>query len=256
MNALAAAVRLAMLEVLARRRRILALLAFALLALAAAGAAAALGREEGHVEVGTLYALGGYPLISGILLVGWLLGRFPLAATLVLMSGVVAADRVAGHDRILAVRPTHPALVYGIRAAVLAALAFGISAVLLPLFDLIMLGQWGGAATLVLVLAYVLVFGGLTMLLSVFTRLDAWIALLLALLAMVWAALNDAAMVPLAGPLADLLEFLLPPQRQLFALESAFAGVEPIPWGAFWFCAGYGAVALMVAGLTVRRRRS
>ncbi|NIP83502.1 MAG: hypothetical protein GWM90_31450 [Gemmatimonadetes bacterium] len=256
MNRLAGALRLAVLELLARRGRILALLAFAVVALAVAATAAALGREAGHVEMDTLFALGGYPLISGILLVGWLLGRFPLAATLVLMSGVVAADRVTGHDRLLAVRPAHPALLYGVRAAVLGSLAFALSAILLPLFDLIMIGRWAGPATLVLILAHVLVWGGLTALLSTLTRLDAWIVLLLALTAMVWTALNDAALVPLAGPLADLLAFVLPPQRQLFALESAFADVEPIPWGAFWFCAGYGAVALLVAGWSVGRRRA
>lgn len=254
MSRVAAVFRLAALELLARRRRILALLAFAALALAVAATAAALGRDADHVELGTLYALGGYPLVSGILLVGWLLGRFPLAATLVLLSGVVAADRAVGHDRILAVRPVHPALVYGARAAVLGGLAFAMSAVLLPLFDLIMLGRWAGPATLVLIAANVLVWGGLTAFFSVHTSLDAWIVLLLAVASMVWTALNDVGMVPLVGPLADLLAFVLPPQRQLFALESAFAGVEPIPWGAFWFCAGYGVVALLVAGWTAGRR--
>ena len=254
MNRVVAALRLAGLELLVRRRRILALLAFSAVALAVAATAAALGREAGHVEIGTLFALGGYPLVSGILLVGWLLGRFPLAATLVLMSGVVAADRAAGHDRLLAVRPVHPALVYGARAAVLGSLALLLSALLLPLFDLIMLGRWGGPATIVLILAHVLVWGGLTAFFSVHTGLDAWIVLLLALAAMVWTGLNQAGMVPLVGPLADLVEFVLPPQRQLFALESAFAGVEPIPWAAFWFCAGYGGLAFLLAGWTLGRR--
>lgn len=250
----AAAARMAGLELLARRRRILALLAFAMLFLAAAATAAAVAREGGHVEMDRLFQVGGYPLISGVLLAGWLLGRFPLVATLVLLSGVVSGDRAEGHARILAVRPGSPALLYGVRFLVLDGLAFLMSALLMPLFDLIVLGEWGGPATLVLILAHVLVWGGLTTLLSVVTRLDAWVVLMLALVAMVWSSLHAAGMLPLATPVAELVGFVLPPQEQLFELEGAFADVEPIPWNAFWFCAGYGAVALLAAGALLRRR--
>jgi len=253
-NAIRAAFRLAGLELLARRRRILALLAFAALFVAAGATAATLGREADHVEMDTLYQLGGYPLISGLLLVGWLIGRFPLAAALVLMSGVIADDRDSGHARLLATRPVSPALLYGARFLVLGGLAFALSALLLPLFDVIMLGRWGGGATLVLILAHILVWGGLTALLSTVTGLDAWLALLLALLAMVWASLADAGMTPLAPPIADAVRFILPPVTQLLALESAFAGVQPVPWPAFWFCAGYGALTLALAAWLVRRR--
>lgn len=249
-----AAFRLAGLELLSRRRRILALVAFAALFLAAAATAATLGRESDHVEMDALYQLGGYPLISGLLLVGWLIGRFPLIATLVLMSGIVAIDRETGDARLLAVRPVAPTLLYGARFIVLGALAFSLSALLMPLFDLIMLGRWGGAATLVLILAHVLVWGGLTALLSTLTSLDAWLALLLAILAMVWASLAGAGMTPLPAPIAEALTFALPPVRQLFDMEAAFAGVQPIPWPAFWFCAGYGAVMLLGAAWLLRRR--
>lgn len=254
MRALSAATRLAVLELLARRRRILALLAFAALFLAVAATAALFAREDGHVEIDTLYQMGGYPLISSVLLVGWLLGRFPLMATLVLMSGVISRDDAAGHRRLLAARPASPRVIYGVRFLVLAGLAVALSALLLPLFDVIMLGEWAGPATLVLILAHVVVWGGLTTLLSVFTSLDAWLTLLLAILAMVWAALSSAGVMPLAPPIAELVSFLLPPQRQLFALESAFGAVEPIPWGAFWFSMGYGVVALLLAGVLVGRR--
>ncbi len=249
-----AAFRLAGLELLARRRRILALLAFAGVFLAAAATAAVLAGEGDHVEMDTLYQVGGYPLISGLLLAGWLIGRFPLVATLVLLSGVVAHDRETGHARILAVRPASPALLYGARFITLAGLAFALSAVLMPLFDLIMLGRWGGGATLTLILAHVLVWGGLTALLSTITSLDAWVTLLLAVFAMVWTSLTRAALVPLPPPVAEGLTFLLPPVRQLFALESAFAGVEPVPWGDFWFAAGYGLLALVLAAWMLRRR--
>jgi hypothetical protein len=251
---LRAALSLAGLETLARRRRIMALLAFAGLFLLTAATAAVLAGEEGHVELETLFQLGGYPLISGVLLVGWLLGRFPLVATLVLFSGIVAADRVDGHARLLAVRPAPPALLYGVRFLLLGGLAFVLSAILMPLFDLLMIGTWAGPALLVLILAHVVVWGSLTTLLSVATRLDAWITLLLALFAMVWGALRQVDMLPVIPILGDIIAFVLPPQAQLFALESAFAGIQPIPWGAFWFCMGYGAVALLVAAFTLGRR--
>lgn len=254
MSALAAAGRLALLELLARRRRILALLAFAALFLAAAATASVLGREAGHVEIDTLYRIGGYPLISGVLLIGWLLGRFPLAATLVLLAGVVSGDEATGHRRLLAARPASPVVVYGVRFLALAGLAFAISAILMPLFDLLMLGEWAGPATLVLIAAHVVVWGGLTTLLSVVTGLDAWIALLLALLAMVWAALVGGGMMPLAPPIAEVVAFVLPPQARLFELEAAFGNLEPIPWDAFWFCLGYGAVTLLGAAMLVGRR--
>jgi hypothetical protein len=251
---LRAAASLATLEFRSRRRRILALLAFAGVFLLTAATAAALAGEEGHVELETLFQLGGYPLISGVLLIGWLLGRFPLLAALVLFSGIVAADRVDGHARLLAVRPASPALIYGVRCLLLAALAFALSAFLMPLFDLLMIGTWAGPALLVLILAHIVVWGSLTTLLSVATRLDAWMALLLALFAMLWGALREANMLPVVPILGDLIAFILPPQAQLFALESAFARIAPIPWGAFWFCMGYGAVALIVAAFAIGRR--
>jgi hypothetical protein len=253
-RAMRAAGELALLEIRARQRRILALLAFAGLFLLVAATAAVLAHEEGHVELETLFQIGGYPLISGVLLIGWLLGRFPLVATLVLMSGIIAADRDAGHARILAARPAPPALLYGTRFLILAALAFTLSALLMPLFDLLMIGAWAGPALLVLILAHVIVWGSLTTLLSVFTRLDAWLVLLAALFAMVWGALREAGMLPVVAPAGDVIAFILPPQAQLFALESAFAGIQPIPWDAFWFCVGYGAVALLLAAWAVGRR--
>jgi hypothetical protein len=254
LTAVTAAGRLAILELLARRRRILALLAFAGLFLLTAATAAVLAHEHGHVELETLFQIGGYPLISGVLLIGWLLGRFPLVATLVLMSGIIAADRYEGHARILAARPARPALIYGARFLVLGTLAFLLSALLMPLFDLIMLGEWAGGALMVLILAHVVVWGALTTLLSVFTRLDAWLTLLLALFAMVWGALREARMLPVVEPLGDIIAFILPPQAQLLALESAFAGIQPVPWDGFWFCMGYGAVAMICALWAVGRR--
>lgn len=254
MTAIPATFRMAALELLARRRRILALLATAAVFLAAAITAATLGRDQGHVEIGTLYQLGGYPLVSGLLLAGWLIGRFPLVAVLVLTGGVVSGDHDTGHGRLLAARPASPVLVYGARLALLWAVAFAVSAALLPAFDLIMLGEWAGPATLVLILAQVLVWGSLTALLSTVTRLDAWAAALLAVVAMIWSALVDAGFSPLTPLLTEILAFALPPVGPLTRLEAAFADVQPIPWGALAFCAGYAAVLLLLAAWRLRSR--
>lgn len=247
--------RLAWLDVLARRKRIVVLLLFAGLFLAAGVAARLLVSDEhGHVNADHLFLVGGYPLVSALLLMGWVLGRFPLIATLVLMAGLFSDDHARGHARLLAVRPTSLVRLYGTRFAVLGAVAFGISAVLLPAFDLLLLGTWAGPATLVLILSQVLVFGGLTALLSVWTRGDAWITLLLAVGALVWDALlrADALLVP--PGVRDVVGFVLPPQAMLFELEGAFAEIQPIPWEAFTFVAGYGLVMLVLAAFSLTQR--
>ncbi|MBX6363326.1 MAG: hypothetical protein IRZ00_05610 [Gemmatimonadetes bacterium] len=245
------------LELRARRRRLLALVAFAAVFLAAAitGRVLATG-EHGQVDVNTLFLVGGLPLASGLLVLGWILGRYPLVAVLVLMAGLVSYDRTEGYARVYAVRPTSLLRIYGLRFLTLGAAAFALSAVLMPTFDLIMLGgEWAGPATFVLILAYVIGYGGLVALLSVWTRGDAWIALLLALVSLVWNALSQAGMLAGAPPgTVELITFLLPPQAQFLRLEGAFADVKPIPWDAFAFIAGYGVVMLALAGLSLAGR--
>lgn len=249
------ALRLAWLDVLARRRRVLVLLGFAGLFLAAGIAARLLVADEhGHVDADRLFLVGGYPLVSALLLMGWLLGRFPLIATLVLMAGIFSEDRARGHARLLGVRPIPLLQLYATRFVVLAAVAFAISAVLLPAFDLLLIGMWAGPATLVLILTYVLVFGGLTALLSAWTRADAWGALLLAVGALVWDALTRADVLLVTPGVRDVVRFVLPPQSRLLELESAFGSIEPIPWDAFVFAAGYGTVMLAIAAFALTRR--
>ncbi|HEX6063194.1 MAG TPA: hypothetical protein VFZ04_03190, partial [Longimicrobiales bacterium] len=103
-----------------RLRRILALLAFAFLFIFSAMVARTLvGTEHGQVEIGNLYLVGGYPLVSALLLLGWLIGRFPLIAALVLMHGVFSDDRAAGYVRLYAVRPRSLTLLYAARFAAL-----------------------------------------------------------------------------------------------------------------------------------------
>ncbi|MEJ2678269.1 MAG: hypothetical protein P8174_04230 [Gemmatimonadota bacterium] len=239
----------------ARRRRILLLAAFGIGLLAVGTVAAIMGRGPGgRLQLDPLFATGGYPLVSGIILAGWVLGRFPLIAALALVAGLVSDDRATGQARLLAVRGVSPVTVYGTRLAALLGVAFALSAVVMPAFDLIMLGTWAGPATLVLIAAQVLVYGGLTAFLSVWTRLDAWLALLAALAALGWTALGNAGLLPHWPVLSHAITLLLPPQSALTALEGAFANVQPIPWDAFAFCAGYSAVAIILAGLALRRR--
>lgn len=247
--------RLALVHVLAQRRRLFALGALGLVFLLAAGAAAAFLKDEGGtVHIDALFTVGGYPAASALLLIGWLVGRLPLIAVLVLMAGLVSDDRDSGLARLVAVRPLSPVVVYGTRFALLSAIAFALCAIVMPGFDLLMLGEWAGAGTIVLIAAYLVAYGGLVAFLSVWTRGDAWVALILALIALLWSALDRAAVMPVAPALADLIGFLLPPQPALLELEGAFGELEPIPWDAFAYCIGYGAFFLVLAGLSLAHR--
>lgn len=237
------------------RRRLALLLAFAGVFMLAAVTVRAVAAHEGHVEPDALFQLGGYPLVSAILLLGWTLGRFPVIAILVLAAGVFSADLHSGQVRLLAARPASLARIYGARLLTHAALAFLLSAILMPAFDVLLLGQWAGPGTLVLIAAYVIAYGGLVAFLSVLTRADAWIALALALLSIVWATLLSSGFMTGAPALArDVITFLLPPQGAFFRLEGAFAGLEPIPWAAFAYAAGYGLLFLALSGVLIARR--
>jgi len=249
------ALGLARLTVSARRRRVLALVAFGALFLVAGLAARVLLRDEhGHVNLDAVFVVGGYPLASAMLLMGWVLGRYPLIATVVLLAGFFSHDRSAGYARLYAVRPTPLLGIYAVRFTALAAVAFLLSAVLMPVFDLLLLGTWAGPATLVLILAYVLVYGGLMALFSVWTGVDVWLTIFLAFGAIVWNALVVADVLIVPPGMRDVITFVLPPQAALLELEGAFAGIEPIPWDAFLHVAGYGGVMLALAALSFARR--
>jgi len=239
-----------------RVRRVLALLGFALLFVAAGLTARAMvGTENGHVEIGQLFVVGGYPLVSTLLLLGWLLGRYPLIATLTLVAGIVSDDRVSGMSRLYAVRPTSLAKIYVIRFFAIATISFALSALLLPAFDLMMLSTWAGYATLILIISYVAVYGSLCFLLSVWVRNEVWIALGLCIAAMLWDALLRAGKLAGAAPgIREVVAIVLPPQGALFQLESAFGSVQPVPWGAFVYVMVYGAILFAAAIVSLRIR--
>lgn len=249
------ALHLAVVHVLAMRRRLWALGGLCLVFLFAGAAAATFLRDEhGDVHIDSLFAIGGYTAASALLLLGWLLGHLPLIAILVLMAGVIADDRDSGLARLIAVRPVSPVVVYATRFALLAAIVFMVCAAIMPAFDMLMLGEWAGPATLVLILAYIFAYGGLIAFLSAWTRGDAWLALLLAIAAIAWSAFDRVGALPLAPGMTQLVGFLLPPQPALFELENAFAAIAPIPWDAFAYCIGYGVFFLALAGVSVARR--
>jgi hypothetical protein len=249
------ALRLTRLCLIERGRRILALAVFGVLFIVAGLAARLLTGQEGHVELGQLLQMGGYPLVSVLLLLGWLIGRYPIIAALVLLAGSFSTDRSNGFARLYAVRPISFLQLYGLRFLALLTIAFLLSAILLPVFDIIMLGQWAGPATLVLIACYVFLYGSLVTFLSVFTRGEAWIALALALAAMIWEALRRGnALASAPAIVRDAISFILPPQGPLFRIETAFAEVQPIPWSAVGYVLGYSIVLLVAAAVFIADR--
>jgi hypothetical protein len=240
----------------ALRRRLLVLAGFAVAFLATAMTARLVtGTHDGHVELDRLFEIGGAPLASAFLLVGWVVGRFPLIAILVLMAGVFSHDRATGHVRLLLARPMSPVIIYGARFALLAAVAFAISVLVMPVFDVILLGAWAGPSTLVLIAAYVIAYGSLCALLSVWMRGDAWVTLLLAVIAIAWHALRAGGVLEGTPPgVREFVSVALPPQGALFAIENAFAAAAPIPWDGFLYVCLYAAVVLIVAGMSVTWR--
>ncbi|HSJ24697.1 MAG TPA: hypothetical protein VK929_08530, partial [Longimicrobiales bacterium] len=210
---------------------------------------------HGHMEMDRLFELGGVTLVSGILILGWLIGRFPLIATLVLMSGIFSTDRHEGYARLYAVRPRSLILLYAARFALFSVVAFIMSALLMPAFDFLVLGEWGGPTVFVLIAAQIIVFGVLTALLSVFTRADAWIALFLGILAMVWDGLRRVDyFAGMPAFLREVTSVVLPPQGALMRIELAFGSMLPVPWEAFLYILIYGTLVLLLAGVALARR--
>jgi hypothetical protein len=237
-------------------RRLVLLGAFVVAFLVAAvGARLLTGSHEGHVELDRIFEVGGAPLASAFLLLGWVIGRFPLIAVLVLTAGVFSRDRSEGWARLYYTRPISPLVFYARRFGLLMLLAFAWSALLMPAFDAILLGSWAGPTTLVLIAAYVLAYGSLAALLSVWTRHDAWVALLLAILAIVWHGLRAGGVLVGTPPgTAEVISVVLPPHGALFAIETAFAEMRAVPTDALVYVALYSMLMLVLAGISLVRR--
>lgn len=244
------------LSVRSRVSRLLGLTAFGMVfLLAGATARVFTGADHGHVEIERLFELGGSTLVSALLLLGWLVGRFPMIAVLVLMHGVFSDDRDAGYTRLYAVRPRSLIVLYGARMLLFAGIAFAMSVVFLPGFDLMILNEWSGSGVFALIAAQILVYGSVTALLSAFTRADAWLALLLGILAIVWYALRRIDFFQSTPPLIrETVSVLLPPQGALMRVENAFAGAQPAPADALLYIGTYALLTVIVAGVAVSRR--
>ncbi|MEO5511318.1 MAG: hypothetical protein ABIV28_06200 [Longimicrobiales bacterium] len=247
---------LAWLELYTRRRRIAALLLFGLLYLIGALTVRAVGiGEHGQVEPDALQNFGGYPLVSAFLLLGWSIGRYPLVIILVLVGGLFSTDAYAGYARLYAATRVRLITLYGFRLALLMVVAFVMSSVLLPIFDFIILGKLSSPQLLVLVGCYILVFGSITALFSVFTRADAWCTLFAWITAMIWAALGRGGFVTnVPDAVVQGITVVLPPQHALNAIEDAFGNVMPTPWGAVLYVCMYAALMLLVSGYLLSRR--
>jgi hypothetical protein len=245
-----------LLSLRAQRRRITGLVAFGLLFLASAATARIFTHDEhGHIEMDRIFELGGTTLVSAVLLLGWLIGRFPLIAMLALCAGIFSADRSAGHARLYAVRPRSLPLLYGARFLLNAVIAFTLSALLLPAFDLLVVGEWGGPAVFIVIAAQIITFGALAALFSVFSRADVWIALFLGILALIWHGLRSIDYFPTLPPaVRETISVLLPPQGALVRIELAFGAMQPIPWDAFAYVVIYGLMLLLVTALALARR--
>ncbi|MEN8375582.1 MAG: hypothetical protein ABFS34_09050 [Gemmatimonadota bacterium] len=223
--------------------------------LAGAWATSATAGGAADPSLDDVFRLGGYPLVSAVLLLGWTVGRFPLFAAIALCAGLAWGGRVPSRARLVHARAVPRWFVYGTRAGMFGALAFLASAAVLPLFDLLVLGTWAGAATFTLAGAYVLAYGSLTALLSVWTRADAAGAAVLAALAHLWhGALRSGAADAVPRGVGRFFSLVLPPQGALHALEGAFAGVEPIPWDAFGYVAGYAGLLAALTAVSLMLR--
>lgn len=245
----------AVLELLRLRRRLLWLLAFGGLFIAAAAAARLVGGEGGHVEFDTIMQVGGYPMLSALLLTGWVVGRFPAVVVLVLLAGVFSDLRYHGLARLLEVRARPPLLLLALRVALGLALALVLSIAVLVVFDMVMLGRAPGVQLFVLVLAHVLTFGAVTTLLSTVTRADAWAAAFAIIVAMIWQSLLRSGTLATAPPgVREVVTVILPPQGALLQLENAFAGDLAVPWPALLYAAIYAALVLLLAGVVARKR--
>lgn len=245
-----------MLSLRSHSRRIIGLAAFGIVFLAAGATARVFtGSAHGHVELERLFELGGTTLVSALLLLGWLIGRFPMIATLVLMSGVFSDDRERGYARLYAVRPKSLIVLYAARMIMFGVIAFCMSALLIPGFDLLILNEWSGSGVFALIGAQILIYGSLTALLSVVVRGDAWVALFLGLLATVWYALRRMDFFQSAAPfIRETVSVLLPPQGALLRVEAAFAAGQAAPSEAMLYIAIYALLALILAGVALARR--
>lgn len=176
-------------------------------------------------------------------------------AVIVLLAGFVSTDRREGYTRLFFSHPTRPALFYGVRWALAVSLAIAFAIVFLFLFQMIAWGELrGGGVGLALVVANVLIYGGLMAFLSAaLPRGDAWVAFFLFFSTLIPGPLNF--LLSILGPgIRGLLLFLLPPHSTTLQrlYETILEG--HVAWDALLFSVGYGVVWLVAAALVLSLR--
>jgi hypothetical protein len=181
---------------------------------------------------------------------------FSSVAPMIAMTGIVSTDRTSGYTRFLFAKPLSPVRYY-LQAAVVRWLG------VLVVAHVLMLGwsfyaplpaySWRAIAALTCLFVAI---GGMVFLLSVVSRYDGLIAIVLLLVsAIAWDKWEHA------GGFKQALTYLLPPISKLGEIPNWFVGVNgqgsvvtmPFPTTWFWWLSGYG-MACLVSGLVMLRR--
>lgn len=192
------------------------------------------------------------------------LGPLGLSATLanlaglsmiILLAGFISGERRRGYHRIALSHPVNPLALFGQRWVLALAISLGAALLFLVFGQFAAWGELrGGGSGMLLALLSALAYGGLIALLSaLLPRGDAWIAVLLFFFTFFWLQAISFGAEPLSYPLRQLITFLLPPQGPMQDVYEELV-VGRVAWPALSFIAGYGAVMLGLAGLSVRLR--
>lgn len=177
------------------------------------------------------------------------LPTFALIAAIIAINGIISTDRKRGYARFLFAKPVSPAryylqsfLVHWVGLLIAAALVFAAFAAIV--YPLVL------PRALLVISLYFLALGGLGFLLSTITRHD-WVAL-----GGVWvvAQLVRGLVPPERGWYGRVLDVVLPPVHRVGAVSTQLLEGTPLDARSLLWIAGYGAAAVAVGLLVLRRR--
>jgi hypothetical protein len=178
-----------------------------------------------------------------------LLQAFAPTAVLLAVNGIVAGDRRHQYFRLLFSKPVSVSRYYAQAWLVSAVGMLVCTALVLTAYAALVHPVWPPGA-LLFVSLYFLLFGGLGLLLSAVTRFD-WMALgLLWALAQLLRSLLPAD----ESWYGAALNIVLPPLHVLSAMGGALIRGDAVPSSAYTWVTAYGAAALLLGLVIVRRR--